>query len=88
MRGPRRIPLCQGVALFQLVCCLLFFGNSQDMVLLPAKQELESLLKPLCELFPCKLSVSGCVSEQLGVGKHLRSILGWDQVTFPVDWTH
>lgn len=37
-----------------------FLETDRDMVLLPAKQELESLLKALCELFPCKLSVSGC----------------------------
>lgn len=61
MRGPSRIPLCQGVALFQLVCCLLFSGNSRDMVLLPAKRESESLLKPL----------SMCVS-----GFHANSVFG------------
>jgi len=90
MRGPSRIPVCQGVALFQLVCCLLFSGNSQDTVLLPAQQESESLEVSvyMCELPPQKLSVLGCASEQLRVGRHLSSILGWDQMTFHVDWAH
>lgn len=91
MRSPSRIPLCQEVALFQLVCCLLFSGNSQDMVLLPAKWESESLSKPLRMCVGCFHANSqslGCASEPLGVGKHLSSTLGWDEVTFQVDWTH
>lgn len=54
-----------------------------DMILLPAEQELESL----CVNCFHANSLSQAVRE-IGSEKNLRTILGSDQGTFCLDWTH